>query len=274
MIPSTMPGMGAFPVCPNFRSVLILGGTAEAYRLANLAAQIPTLAVTTALAGRTESPLVPLGALRIGGFGGISGLQDYLTSHQIQRVVDATHPFAIAISQQVAIATAQLQIPLLRLVRPAWQQQCGDNWISVSNLVEAAQQLPGLAERVFLSIGRQDLAPFCELPDLWFLMRMVDAPRPDQVLPRGQIICQRGPFLLTEEQELLESHQIQAIVSKNSGGTATYAKIAAARALGIPVIMVQRPVVAPLAPDLTTVDMEHDPSITRVIDWILSESGV
>lgn len=266
--------LGAYSEPPQQRSILILGGTAEAYALADLAVQFPSLAVTTALAGRTQSPLIPQGKMRMGGFGGVAGLQDYLQAHQIQRVIDATHPFAIAISQQVAIATAQLGIPLLRLIRPAWEPQFGDNWIGVSSLNEAADRLLGLTEprcqRVFLSIGRQDLAPFCGIPNVWFLMRMVDAPSPERVLPGGQVLCQRGPFSLPEERELLEFHQIQAIVSKNSGGIATYAKIAAARALGLPVVMVQRPAVTLTHPDATTVEVGQDSHMTQVINWMLN----
>jgi precorrin-6A/cobalt-precorrin-6A reductase len=223
------------------RQILILGGTTEAYQLASLAAQIPDCRITTALAGRTQAPRIPSGDLTMGGFGGIEGLVHYLQTHEITELVDATHPFATQISNHAAIAAAHVHIPYLRLVRPAWDPVPGDRWVDVANLEAAATLVPQMGQRVFLSIGRQDLSHFINVKHVWFLMRRVDPPDPSHVYPEGVQLVQRGPFTLSNERSLLQHYGIEAVVSKNSGGDATYAKIAAARELGLPVIMVQRP---------------------------------
>jgi precorrin-6A/cobalt-precorrin-6A reductase len=219
--------------------VLILGGTGDAALLAKKVAQIPGIEAITSLAGRTEHPLIP--AVRVGGFGGAEGLVDYLRSHQIDYLIDATHPFAKTISFNAATAAQTVNIPRLMLIRPVWEKVAGDNWIEVQSNEDAARVLPGLAKRVFLTIGRQELATFAHLQDIWFLMRAIDPPKPNAPVPPGKLLLARGPFTLAAERELLLEYHIEAVVSKNSGGSATYAKIAAARELGIPVIMVNRP---------------------------------
>lgn len=234
------------------KRVLILGGTGEALELAIQVAEIPNLEVISSLAGRTQQPSLPEGQVRIGGFGGASGLITYLQTEQIDYLIDATHPFAAQISWNAAAASQHCQIPHLRLTRPPWQAIKGDSsgtlndrWIEVDSMADAAAVLPGLAQRVFLAIGRQDLSTFAQLSDqlsdLWFLMRMIESPPLDMPMPKGKLLLERGPFTIATERELLRTHRIGAIVSKNSGGDATYAKIAAARELSLPVVMVRRP---------------------------------
>jgi precorrin-6A/cobalt-precorrin-6A reductase len=226
------------------KRVLILGGTQEAASLAAQASRIEGIAVISSLAGRTLQPLLPSVNTRMGGFGGAAGLTDYLKAEQIDWLIDATHPFATQISWNAAIAATAAHISRLMLVRPPWQQQYGDRWLEVDSNAAAAQVLPGLARRVFLTIGRQELASFAHLPDLcpdlWFLMRMIDPPLPNSPVPPGELLLARGPFAVEAERSLLQRYKIEAIVSKNSGGDATYAKIIAARELGLPVVMVQR----------------------------------
>ncbi len=221
--------------------VLILGGTGDAIALAAKASELSDLDIITSLAGRTSQPMIPSVNTRIGGFGGVSGLVHYLQTEQISGLIDATHPFAAQISWNAAAAARQAGIPHLLLVRPPWQPTAGDRWIDVDSHDAAAARLPKLAQRIFLTIGRQELAVFAGMPDLWFLMRMIDPPQPDAIVPTGKIILERGPFSIDKERSLLQQYDIGAIVSKNSGGAATYAKIVAAREFSIPVVMVQRP---------------------------------
>jgi precorrin-6A/cobalt-precorrin-6A reductase len=240
------------------KKLLILGGTAEAMALASLAVKIDGLQVISSLAGRTQHPLELPGMSRIGGFGGEQGLIDYLRSNQIDLVIDATHPFAQQISWNGARAAVACDLPWLRLDRPAWQPQPGDCWLSVANHKEAAALLPKLARRIFLTIGRQELGNYAHLQDLWFLMRSIDPPV-NVSMPPGEVILAKGPFCVADEKELLIQHRIEAIVSKNSGGNATYAKIAAARELGLPVIMIERP----LEPDGDRVN-----SLAKATEWL------
>jgi precorrin-6A/cobalt-precorrin-6A reductase len=230
------------------KRVLILGGTIDATELAARAAEVPGVEVITALAGRTRQPVVSHPNTRIGGFGGVTGLMDYLLEQQIDVLIDATHPFAAQISFNAAAAAAAVDIPHLLLIRPDWEPVTGDDWIAVESNTAAAMVLPGLAQRIFLTIGRQELSNFVPIDkttDLWFLMRMIDPPLPNALVPPGQLLLERGPFSLIQERSLLQQYKIGAIVSKNSGGDATYAKVAAARELGIPVVMVQRPALPP-----------------------------
>ena len=225
------------------KRVLILGGTGEAAQLAARAATLPGVEVITSLAGRTRQPVTPSGRVRIGGFGGDAGLADYMRAQRIDLLIDATHPFAALISFNAATAARACGLPHLLLLRPAWEPVAGDCWIAVESIAAAVSILPSLAQRVFLTIGRQDLAAFAPLTALWFLMRMIDPPTPDTPVPPGTLVLDRGPFTLEDERELLQAYAIEAIVSKNSGGDATYAKMIAARELALPVVMVQRPAI-------------------------------
>ncbi|MGE3539581.1 MAG: cobalt-precorrin-6A reductase [Candidatus Tectimicrobiota bacterium] len=221
--------------------VLIVGGTQDAAHLATQLLTLPGLEVISSLAGRLRQPVAPPGTSRVGGFGGVQGLIDYLQVQHIDLLIDATHPFAAQISWHAASAAQACGLPHLMLVRPAWTPEPGDHWIAVESLAAAAARLPALAQRVFLTIGRQELAAFAHLTELWFLMRMIDPPTPETPVPPGTVILERGPFTVPDELTLLRTHAIDAIVSKNSGGRATYAKLLAARTLHLPVLLVQRP---------------------------------
>jgi precorrin-6A/cobalt-precorrin-6A reductase len=224
--------------------VLILGGTGDARRLASLATAAG-FEVTSSLAGRTARPVLPEGSSRSGGFGGSEGLAAYLRHGQFDCLVDATHPFADQISQNAAQAATLANVPRVLLDRPGWEATTGDHWIRVSSAGDAASRLTGLAARVFLTIGRQELAAFAHLRDVWFLYRTIDEPAADTPRPPGLLLLDRGPFSEIGERTLLEQHGIEAVVTRNSGGHETYPKIAAARALGLPVVMIERPPVPP-----------------------------
>ena len=231
--------------------VLILGGTGEARALAQVLAARTDLSVESSLAGRVRAPVLPHGQVRIGGFGGVDGLAEYLRAQRIDVLIDATHPFAATITASALTATAQIGIPFLVLRRPGWEPEQGDRWHWVSTLTEAAAVLPELGERVFLTIGRQEVAEFAGLDRQWFLLRSVDPPQPP--MPRRvQLLCNRGPFTLADERALLIEHRIDVLVTKNSGGELTAAKLIAARELGMPVLIQARPP-APDAPTEPTV---------------------
>ncbi|MGL5060049.1 MAG: cobalt-precorrin-6A reductase, partial [Microcoleus sp.] len=243
------------------KRLLILGGTGDAAQLAARVSQIPEIEVITSLAGRTQQPATVAGAVRIGGFGGADGLVQYLQNCSIDLLIDATHPFADRISLNAAVAAAKCQIPHLILVRPPWQQIEGDRWIEVESHAVAARVLSQQSQRVFLTIGRQELGAFSGLDNIWFLMRAIDPPAPEIQLPPGNLLLAKGPFFLKSELHLLQEYQIDTVVSKNSGGDATYAKIVAARQMKIPVVMVQR---TPLP------ESEKVADVAGAISWILS----
>jgi precorrin-6A/cobalt-precorrin-6A reductase len=224
------------------RRVLVLGGTTEARALAAACADRPGLDTVTSLAGRTSAPLAIAGAVRTGGFGGADGLAGYVREHRIAAVVDATHPFAATMSAHAAAATAAAGVPLLVLRRPGWTEQPGDRWHRVPAVPAAADLLPALGRRVFLTTGRQSIAAFAELDACWFLARSVEPPEPP--MPRRlEVLLDRGPFRVAGERALLTGHRIDVLVTKDSGGAT--AKLEAARDLGVPVIMVDRPPAGP-----------------------------
>ncbi|QHG17057.1 cobalt-precorrin-6A reductase [Nostoc sp. ATCC 53789] len=225
--------------------VLILGGTGDAAELAARVATIQGLDAITSLAGRTREPSVPLGDLRVGGFGGVAGLASYLRAMQIDLLIDATHPFASQISFNAADAAKEVGVPRLMLIRPPWEKGSGDRWMEVDSVEVAAASLANQAHRVFLTVGRQELAAFAHLEEIWFLMRMIDPPVEDALVPPGMVLCDRGPFNLNNERQILIDHKIDTIVSKNSGGDATKPKIIAARELGVKVVIVNRPAIPP-----------------------------
>lgn len=230
--------------------VAILGGTGEARRLAGALVDEPGTVVVTSLAGRVVDPLRPPGEVRIGGFGGPEGLAAWLRAERIDTVVDATHPFAARISANAVEATAAAGVPLLVLRRPGWRAEPGDDWHRVPSIDRAARAATGLGQRVFLTTGRRDLAAFTAF-DGWFLVRSVDPPAPP-LPPRVEVVLDRGPFTVDGERALMRRHRIDVLVTKDSGGAMTAAKLTAARELGIPVVMVDRPV-APDAPTVSTV---------------------
>ncbi|MFK4149335.1 cobalt-precorrin-6A reductase [Streptomyces sp. NPDC004065] len=232
--------------------VLILGGTTEARRLAEiLAAEEPDVKVTSSLAGRVAAPRLPPGEVRIGGFGGAEGLAQWLGAHHVDALIDATHPFAGTISFNAATAATTAHVPLLALRRPGWVPVEGDRWHEAGSLEDAARLLPALGRRVFLTTGRMGLAAFADLDELWFLVRSVDAPEPPHPT-RMEVLLDRGPFSLDGERELLRRHHIDVVVTKDSGGAATAPKLVAAQEAGLPVVVVRRPPVpdgVPVVPD-------------------------
>ncbi|WP_326701698.1 cobalt-precorrin-6A reductase [Streptomyces sp. NBC_01754] len=223
--------------------VLVLGGTTEARRLAELlvtADALPGVRVTSSLAGRVARPKPPPGEVRVGGFGGADGMADWIRAHEVSAVIDATHPFARTISFHAASAATAAHVPLLALRRPGWVPSQGDRWHTAGSLEEAADALPGLGRRVFLTTGRMGLAAFAGLDSLWFLMRSVDAP--EAPFPRHmETLLDRGPFTLEGERELIRRHRVDVLVTKDSGGEATAPKLSAACEAGIPVVVVRRP---------------------------------
>lgn len=221
--------------------VLILGGTGDARELAARIANMTGVEAIASLAGATREPVTPVGNVRVGGFGGVAGLVNYLREMQIDVLIDATHPFANQISHHAAQAAEEVGIPRLLLNRPQWEKVPGDHWIEVESNTDAADALENHAKRVFLTIGRQEISTFAHLQDIWFLMRMIDPPKADSQIPPGVILYNKGPFNLENEREILTQYSIDTIVSKNSGGDSTYPKIIAARELGIKVVMVKRP---------------------------------
>ena len=246
------------------KKLLILGGTGEARNLADVLADRPDLKVTTSLAGRTIEPRRPRGNIRVGGFGGAAGLAAYIAAAGIDLVVDATHPYAAAISAHAIEACRAGARPLLRFERPAWQPQKGDRWIIVDSLAAAAKIVPEIGHRAFLTIGVKELAAFAETKKVWFLVRLVERPSEPIPLPSFELVLARGPFELAVERELMRRRGIDVVIAKNSGGEATYAKIAAARELGRPVLLLHRP----LLPPTETAD-----SIATALAWIDERSG-
>ena len=223
--------------------LLILGGTAEARALAALAvARFGRRArVTTSLAGRTRAPAPVAGAARRGGFGGAAGLARFLRRGGVDALVDATHPFAARISANAEAAAAAAGVPRLVLRRPAWRRRPGDRWIVVADADAAARAAARARGRVLLTVGSGELGRFAGLPGRRLVARMIERP-PRDALPAGaRLLLARGPFELAGETTLLRRHRIAVVVAKASGGDATRAKLDAARALGLTVILIRRP---------------------------------
>jgi precorrin-6A/cobalt-precorrin-6A reductase len=221
--------------------VLILGGTTEASALARKLAGDPRLAPLLSLAGRTTNPQPQPIATRTGGFGGVEGLARFLRSEAIDAVVDATHPYADQMSTHAVAACKETGVPLASLVRPEWPRHADDRWQVVPDSEAAASALGATPRRVFLSLGRQDLHVFARAPQHHYLARLIERPDQTTLPPDLRLLQARGPFDRADEERLLRDERIEVMVSKNAGGTATYAKIEAARALGLPVVMIARP---------------------------------
>lgn len=242
------------------RRLLILGGTAEAAALARaLAARFgDRLDVVTSLAGRLATrPDLP-GRLRVGGFGGAAGLAVYLRAEAIDLLIDATHPFAAAISGHAAEACAVAEVPRLMLVRPPWRPAGGDRWIEAADAADAARRLPGLGRSAFLSTGLGEMPAFAGLDGIRFLVRLFAPAAGPVPLTDSEVIIDRPPFSVEGETALLSDHRIEVLVTKNSGGGATEAKLTAARALGLPVLIIARP---PLP------DGERVASVEQALNW-------
>jgi precorrin-6A/cobalt-precorrin-6A reductase len=243
--------------------ILILGGTGEARALAAALADRPALHVVSSLAGRVSNPALPVGEVRIGGFGGVEGLVAYLRGERIDAVVDATHPFAGTITQNAAVAAAIVGLPSVILRRPPWTAE--SSWFRVPDIAEAARHVAATpAGCVFLTTGRRDLAAFAADVGHHYLVRAVDPPegaRPQQLT----LLLDRGPFRVEGELRLFREYAVSLLVTKDSGGDMTVAKLAAARELGVPVVVVDRPPLPPGTPVRSTVD--------GVLDWLAQLAG-
>ena len=221
--------------------LLLLGGTSEARALSERLARETGVTAVVSLAGRTRAPLASPLPTRIGGFGGVEGLQRYLVDNGVDRVIDATHPFAERISANAREACAALGVPLAVLAREPWRRQPGDRWIEVVDMAAAVAALGSSPRRVFLTIGRLSVPAFRAAPQHHYLVRSIEPPEPDELPPSCELILARGPFSHDEEIHLMRERQIEALVTKNSGGPLTYAKIEAARALSLETIVVRPP---------------------------------
>ncbi len=221
--------------------VFILGGTTEARLLGERLARRGDLDVTLSLAGRTASPMPHALPVRIGGFGGAEGLAQHLGAERVDALIDATHPYAIAISANAAEAARSIGVPFLVLHRLAWHAVAGDRWTEVDDTSAAVRAIGRQSRNVFVTLGRNDIATFADAPQHNYLIRSVDPVDPPLPLPRVTYVTARGPFREADDRALMSAHAIGVVISKNSGGSAAYGKIAAARALGIEVIMVRRP---------------------------------
>lgn len=242
--------------------ILLLGGTAEGRALATELAQQPGVEVTTSLAGRVSEPMSLPGDVRVGGFGGVNGLMAHLYAERIDLIIDATHPFAAEMTHNAAKAAQIVGMPLIRVDRPAWKPRQGDVWHEVDTVADAAALADRVGTRLFVTTGRQEASAFAGV-QAWCLLRSVDAPEPP--LPaRHEILLDKGPFVVPEEIELMTSRGIDCLVTKNSGGGATVAKMWAARELGLPVVVVRRP---PLPTGVTCV-----PDPEAALDWVLAHS--
>jgi precorrin-6A/cobalt-precorrin-6A reductase len=234
------------------RRVLILGGTTEARQLAEVLATRGHCDVTVSLAGRTAAPAQYRTPTRIGGFGGSEGLANYLISQRVVCLIDATHPYAARISANAARAAQLTGVELITLHRPAWQAVAGDRWTTVADINEAILVLGRAPRRVFLPLGRQDISGFERAPQHFYLVRSVEPIDRPLAVSQAAYVVARGPFTEPVDRALLKHHCIDVVVAKNSGGRATYGKIAAARGLGIAVIMLRRPP-RPVGPACQTV---------------------
>ncbi|MEU4198065.1 cobalt-precorrin-6A reductase [Kribbella sp. NPDC026611] len=237
--------------------ILVLGGTTESRQLAEA---LTGTEVITSLAGRTADLRKPVGQVRVGGFGGAEGLAAWLRLNPVDAVIDATHPFAAQITANAAAAARETGVPHLVLRRPGWTAAPGDTWHWTDSTQEAAALLPTLGKRVFLTIGRQGLSAF-KNTGLWTLARCVDPPEPRPTW--CTLLLARGPFAEADELALLDQHHIDLLVTKDSGGGATAAKLTAARRREIPVVLIRRPA---LPPGTTAVD-----SIDDVLVWLGSQ---
>lgn len=249
------------------RHILILGGTAEARQLAGWLSHRRDLAITLSLAGRTAAPAEQPVPVRIGGFGGPDGLAAYLAAQRIDAMIDATHPYAAIMSAHVAQAAARSDLPLLALRRRPWTAVAGDRWEEVDTIDGAVCALGPAPRRAFLTVGRRDIDAFAAAPHHRYLIRSVDPIDPPLKVPHATYVTARGPFSEADDRDLMTKHQTDVVVARNSGGDATYGKIAAARSLGIGVVMLRRPALPAVAAVETVQDavawLDHElPPVT------------
>jgi len=247
------------------KKILILGGTTEARQLAGKLAALPDIEVTLSLAGRTESPVAQGVPVISGGFGGAEGLVRHLRDQKIDLLIDATHPYAARISANAAEAAKTSGVAVLGLRRPAWEELPIDHWWQVDTTEEAVAALGDRSRRVFLALGRNEVRAFEGAPQHVFFIRSVDPIEPPLAVPYATYILARGPFSEADEFDFFHANRIEAIVCKNSGGSATFAKIAAARSLDMPVIMLRRP---------TLPDMPNGPNVEEVLAMAVHALGL
>ncbi|MEM9550872.1 MAG: cobalt-precorrin-6A reductase [Pseudomonadota bacterium] len=222
------------------QNLLILGGTTEATALCHVLAEQGRCG-TVSFAGRVDRPVRQPLPQRIGGFGGADGLVDHIRAEGITHLIDATHPFAAQMSRNAVAAAGSAGIPMIALTRAPWSPKPGDRWQSVADISAAVTALQRPAARVMLAVGRMHLEVFAPNPQHFYLLRLVDPPRAALPFPDAHVLVSRGPFTADEDRALMERYRIDLVVSKNAGGTGAYAKIEAARSIGIPVIMIDRP---------------------------------
>ena len=239
-------------------NILILGGTTEASALARALAERNVRALLS-YAGRTESPRSQPVPTRIGGFGGVDGLADYLAREQVTHLVDATHPFAATMSAHAAEAARAAGVAHVMLTRPEWEAGEGDRWTHVPDIAGAVDALRTPARRVMLALGRMHVAAFAREPQHHYVLRFVDAPDAPPALPHHSLIVDRGPFTLEGDLRLMRGEQVELVVAKNAGGPGARAKLDAARELGLPVIMIDRP-------PLPKVRAMHD--VADILAWL------
>ncbi len=233
--------------------ILILGGTSEARLLGERLAKRGGLDVTLSLAGRTAAPLPHAVPIRVGGFGGAAGLADYIASERIGALIDVTHPYANIISENAAAAAHQTGVAFMALRRPPWTAVVGDRWTEVDGTGAAVTAIGARPRGVFVALGRNELAPFAGAPQHRYLVRSVDPVEPPLPLPHVTYVTARGPFSEADDRALMMVHAIDVVIAKNSGGAAAYGKIAAARTLGVEVILLRRPAALD-GPAVVTVD--------------------
>lgn len=244
---------------PNPLRILLLGGTGEASALAAGLAGDPAVAVTLSLAGRTAAPRPGPVPTRVGGFGGAEGLAEWLSANRIEAVIDATHPFAARISAHAARACAACALPLLAVRRPAWARREDDDWTEVASVAACVAALGSAPKRVFLTIGRQEVSAFARAPHHAYVVRTIEPVGDALPVPDLVTVSARGPFTLEDETRFMREARVEVLVTKNSGGAATYPKIEAARRLGLPVLIVARPAL----PDVPSV-----PDEAGARDWL------
>jgi len=243
-------------------NILILGGTTEASALAQAVAA-RGLRATLSYAGRVASPKPQPVPVRIGGFGGVSGLTEYLRDEAITHLVDATHPFAAQMSRNAVLAAKAANVPLIALTRPVWTPKPGDTWHTVPDVAAAVAALTGAGRNVMLALGRMHVEAFAAQPQHRYLLRYVDPPETPPPLPDHHLVVDRGPFTDAGDEALLHTHAIDLVVCKNAGGSGAQAKLVAARALGLPVLMIDRPALP---------DRHQVADIAEVLHWIAHDA--
>jgi len=243
-------------------NILILGGTTEASALAQAVAA-HGLRATLSYAGRVASPKPQPVAVRIGGFGGVAGLTDYLRTEAITHLVDATHPFAAQMSHNAVLAATAANVPLIALTRAAWTPEPGDSWHTVPDVAAAVASLAGARQNVMLALGRMHVAAVAAQPQHRYLLRYVDQPETPPPLPDHHLVVDRGPFTVAGDEALLHTHAIDLVVCKNAGGSGAQAKLIAARALGLSVLMIDRPALP---------DRHQVADVAKVLHWIAHDA--